>query len=200
MRSLDTSRRAVFCSVSGGSGTGKTCYVKGSLERWGRAGLFRRVLVFDPRGQYEEVGVSDPVSLLAAFRRNDAGVFVFPAWNQARAAFALRVAWTFGDTLLVLDEGQLYGDSARFFFPDLVAVVTEGRAFGLGVVLVAQRLALVPKMFLTNCTDFVLFRGGGALDNAAIRARIGSTVADRVAALPRMMALWIGENGGLFVP
>lgn len=159
--------------VWGRSGSGKTTWVRFYLE--GR----KRVVIFDPQGDYQGKVVIDHDSPDALDRvrqemaRDPAGfVIVYrpPAGKEARALDYLaamiwrgqasyRAGQGGAPVTLVVDEMNLsfpvHGGDANA--PNFANICSRGRAAGITVVGVSQGIAEVSTRFRRNCSQVVVF-------------------------------------------
>jgi len=106
--------KAVFCLVVGASGSGKTTYLRRQLDQWETE--FSRVVLLDPRGQFQdEPGARTTRELVLWLDLGRVGRALVSVGSETDKRIALAALWRSEDTLIILDELQLYGDQSRFF-------------------------------------------------------------------------------------
>jgi hypothetical protein len=196
--------------VWGRSGSGKSAYTKRRIKSE------RRVIVFDPLGEYgaegfkvieHRAGGLDAVRL--AMRDNWQSfrlAYVPPAGREPVALSALckmllKAQTAFFDgrskaqICLVVEEMNLSfslsGGVARA--PGFAEICSRGRHYGIEVIGVSQRIAEVATRFRGNCTETIVFRQKGPRDVAAAAAELGTKEA-RITALRNLQ--YLAEKDG----
>lgn len=192
--------------VWGASGSGKSSWVKKTIA------TKRRVVVFDPLGEYEGfVRVATADQVRQAMRADWKGfrVALTPnrAGNEARRLSKLCEALheaqkpyreTKGKTgapiILVVEEMNLCfpvhgGETKSPWFAELCS---RGRHSGVPIIGVSQGLAEVSTRFRRNCEKSVVFRQNGDADQKAAAAVIGCKISD----LPKENLEYVSQQGG----
>lgn len=196
--------------VWGRSGSGKSSYVKDKLRGT------RRVVVFDPLGEYGAEGfrvVEHRRSGLDMVRMEMAAnwsgfriAYVPPGGREAAALSGLsrllmaaqepfRTTGRGAKMSLVVEEMNLSfkvnggADKAAGF----AEICSRGRHYGIEVIGISQRIAEVSTRFRGNCTETVVFPQKGARDLNAAAAELGVDVIE-VRALQNLS--YLHERGG----
>jgi hypothetical protein len=169
----------------GASGSGKGV----SLDRRLRELQPRRLLIWDPRGEYAKhaPAYTDPRALLQAFRAAGAGPirarFVPGPGAKLADAFAVVASLAFAAGELVFLAEELSDVTTPSYAPAAWRqVITQGRHRGLHVLGAAQRPALIDKTFLGNATYIRCFTLRYDADRRAMAAALDVPL-QRVAAL-----------------
>ena len=188
--------------VWGASGSGKSSYVKAAIADR------RRVVVFDPQGEYPGKRVGDLESVRREMRANWSGFrisYTPPAGKEAIALsglcrLLLAAQRPFKETgrgapiVLVVEEMNLsfpvHGGAAKC--PGFAEICSRGRHYGIEAWGVSQRIAEVDTRFRGNCTETVVFRQKGQRDVSAAAQELGCTAAD----LPRDNLAYLHEQSG----
>ena len=169
----------------GASGSGKGVSINRRLAELKPA----RLLVWDPRGEYDKHAraVTSLAALVAAFRKAGRGPirvrYVHDGATDMADAFGLvcQVAFVAGDLVFLAEE--LSDTTTASHAPAAWRrVITQGRHQGLHVIGAAQRPALIDKTFLGNATYIRCFTLRYREDRAAM-SRALDVPESRVAAL-----------------
>lgn len=201
---MSASNNAGRIGVWGASGSGKSSYVKAIT------GPQKRVVIFDPQGEYPGKRVSLLDDVRREIRNNWRGFRISyqpPAGKEPKALSALcrvlmEVQRPFKEgrpgrpLALVVEEMNLSfpvaGGAAKS--PGFAEVCSRGRHYGIEVWGVSQRIAEVDTRFRGNCTETVVFRQKGARDVQAASLELGCAGSD----LPRQNLAFLQEaSGGL---
>lgn len=188
--------------VWGASGSGKSSYVKAAIAQR------RRVVVFDPQGEYPGKRVGDLESVRREMRANWSGFrisYTPPPGKEAVALsglcrLLLAAQRPFKETgrgapmVLVVEEMNLsfpvHGGAAKC--PGFAEICSRGRHYGIEAWGVSQRIAEVDTRFRGNCTETVVFRQKGQRDVSAAAQELGCAAAD----LPRDNLAYLHEEAG----
>ncbi|MCE8508341.1 ATP-binding protein [Ruegeria pomeroyi] len=191
--------------VWGASGSGKSSYVKQQVAQ------VRRLIVFDPLGEYEATQVQTVEQVRAAMRASF-GAFRLALHCRTGSEGAelsklcrllMAAQQPYKDSggrrgaglTLVVEEMNLSfpvsGGAARC--PGFAEVCSRGRHYGIQVYGVSQRIAEVDTRFRGNCTETVVFRQKGQRDRAAAAAELGCSTGD----LPSDNLQFVHEKAGL---
>jgi hypothetical protein len=175
-------------AVLGGSGTGKSSYVKELLRRKPP----KRLLVFDPEEEWGEFGrvttsMQDVIAACQAAGPTGGLRIVFvPSPDPATAARQFdvfcRVAFAAERMTFVVDELKLVTTPSRS--PVGWGMLTgRGRKRGIVIYGLSQRPASIDKDFLGNCTVVRTGRLGYEDDANAVKKYVGAT-AQEIMVLP----------------
>lgn len=192
--------------VWGASGSGKSSWVKKTIASK------RRVVVFDPLGEYRGfVRVTTPDQVRQAMRADWAGFRI--AYTPARAGgepdklsklcngllkaqkpYQLSEGKFGAQIILVVEEMNLcfpvHGGETKC--PGFAEICSRGRHSGIPIIGVSQRIAEVSTRFRGNCDKSVVFRQKGPRDRAAAMAEIGCGLDF----LPKQNLDYVTEEGG----
>jgi hypothetical protein len=177
--------------VIGVTGAGKSHYVKHGDAR------SERVVIWDPKDEYaddceegvpgvERVTLADFAARLDADDGDEMRLAVVPEWADPAElcdefrAFAALVK-TARDVTLIVDEVALLRGAEG----SLVMLAVLSRAWGVPMVMLAQRAVSIPKTAREQASWIVSFRQSSPDDIDALSRVIGEEKAARVAKLPR---------------
>lgn len=193
MAQIDVSRAAEIVAVMGGSGSGKSTYMKGEMRRRKPP----RLLIYDPDGEYSAFGrqvtrVSDVVDVLRQCAGGKPFRLVFnpsadPARSMRQFDVICKAAFAAGDLLFLVDELADVTTPSRA--PVGWSMLTRrGRKRGCIIYGAAQRPANIDKNFLGNCSRV---RSGRLIyeDDARAVARVLGVQYERVMVLPPLTQL-----------
>lgn len=180
--------------VVGISGSGKSYHVKTRL-----VAKLARVVIWDPKDEYaedselgegvegiERVTVAEFAERLDADDGEPMRLAVVPEWSNVEGlcgafrSFASLVK-TARDVTLVVDEVALLRGATG----ELEMLAILSRAWGVPLVMVAQRAVSIPKTAREQVSWLVSFRQSSPDDVAALAERIGEEKASRIPKLPR---------------
>lgn len=188
--------------VWGASGSGKSSYVKAAIAQR------RRVVVFDPQGEYPGRRLGDLESVRREMRENWSSFrisYTPPPGKESQALsglcrLLLAAQRPFKETgrgaplVLVVEEMNLSfpvaGGAAKC--PGFAEICSRGRHYGIEAWGVSQRIAEVDTRFRGNCTETVVFRQKGHRDQSAAALELGARPAD----LPRENLCFVVEQSG----
>lgn len=143
-------KRANITLVVGSSGSGKSLWVKSLLPT-----LPRPMFVFDPMREYGDFGGHHvTLASLIAGVKNGGQVFIFrPSQRAIEKQFDMlcRVALAVPGCTLIAEELS-FVTKAGYSPAGWREVITTGRHYGLTVIGITQRPALVDKTILSNAT------------------------------------------------
>lgn len=194
MKQANPAHDGFLIAIAGGQGCGKTLLVRHLVPRLSTK--FPRVVVCDPRGQFAPDSPGGPVPFPAFVKFMDSGrpgIVYVSASSDSDRRYIGEVVWHYGNAVVVADEFQLYGNAAEFQYPAWKLIATEGRNYGIGMVVSTQRLTFCPKVILTNLTDLVMFRTTHVADVSYARTVYGQ-LANTLPTLPKFRALHWGRN------
>ena len=143
--------KANIVAVMGGSGSGKSTYIKREILRLKP----KRLIVFDVMHEYEEFGT--PVKFcrdLAALAKAKTFKLIFqPSSTNIKEVFnfVCKLAFETGDCLLVVEELNRVTEATRAP-PSWQDCTSRGRHKGLMIYGASQRPANVDKDFFSNAT------------------------------------------------
>lgn len=170
-------------AVLGGSGTGKSSYVKDLLRKKPP----KRLLVFDPEEEWGEFGrvrtsLKDVIAACEAAGASGGLRIVFvpspdPATATRQFDVFCRIAFHAERLTFVVDELKLVTTPSRS--PVGWGMLTgRGRKRGIVIYGLSQRPASMDKDFLGNCTVVRTGRLGYEDDANAVKKFVGATVAE----------------------
>jgi hypothetical protein len=141
--------------VAGKRGYGKTTFAREYLKL-----REPRVLALDPFGDFSMPCV-DEDRAFEDLRHRAARRSICPPINRTSRDWATdffeRCIDELRDCLLVLDEITLWSQVYTAGSP-LEVIVLQGRRLGIRLIVISQKIALVPDVMKTEATDLVLFR------------------------------------------
>lgn len=148
---MGVSNRASIVAVMGASGSGKSASIKQQIRR----GKPKRLIVFDPMGEYGNLAApAGSLQAVAASARGRAFAMSFrPDAARAAAQFDLlcKIAYAAGDCWLVVDELALV-TKPSWAPPGWADCSMRGRHRGMTVIGASQRPASIDKHFFGNAT------------------------------------------------
>lgn len=169
---MAVTNKANIVAVMGGSGSGKSTFIKREIDRLKP----KRLLVFDVMHEYDDKG--QPVKLcgeLAQLARSPSFKLVFQpnsANIQQQFNFFCKLAFEIGNCLMVVEELNRVTEATRAP-PHWQDCTSRGRHKGLMIYGASQRPAGVDKDFFSNATKIRTGRLNFAADIKTLSNAIG---------------------------
>lgn len=198
MKKVDTTLENLHEYVIGGSGSGKSFYVKSQINNAGR------LLVFDPDDEYAEVKgittVFSPKELLAVIKKSGTSGRVkvrYVANGKAQFDFICAVAFAWGNCAFVAEEIADVTSTAKAS-ENWGKVVRRGRKRGIKIYAVTQRPAEADKTIFTQVAKIRC----GRLDGKGDKMRVAENMQCDVNLISNLLPLDFLEfnrkDGSLF--
>lgn len=145
------SSKANIVAVMGGSGSGKSTYIKREIERTKP----KRLIIFDVMHEYHSLGdvVTTCSGLVSQIKKKSFAVVFFASSKniQEQFDFVCKVAFAAGDLTLVVEELNRVTQPNRAP-PHWQDCTSRGRHKGMSIYGASQRPAGVDKDFFSNAT------------------------------------------------
>lgn len=183
---MSSKNKASISVVCGGSGTGKSAWVKRRLT------TVKRLVIWDMTGEYAREGIATPVDKCAALvqhlqaaGKKGACRVAFQPQSAAAPLFNLfcRAAYAFGNCVVVVEELADVTTPGKAP-PGWGVVVRRGRHKGLTVYGVTQRPSESDKTIMGNATLVHVCKMKRAQDRAYMAREISADVAELDSLLP----------------
>ena len=184
LKRVDTTLENTHEYVIGGSGSGKSYYVKQQLKKAGR------VLIFDPDDEYSElasvVTVHSPKALLAHVKKvgNRKSRIRFVANGKANFDFCCAVAFLWGNCCFVAEEIADVTSPSKAS-ENWGKVVRRGRKRGIKIFAVSQRPSEADKTIFTQVAKIRT----GRLDGEGDKRRVAENMQCDVTLISNLLPL-----------
>ncbi len=175
MSRVDTALKAEHIYITGGSGTGKSSFLKEKLKH------AKRVLVFDPDDEYSEISgfirieKHGDLAKYLSVNRNKNVKIAFVGGGKESFEFWAKCAFSWGNCLAIAEEIADVTTPAKAP-PAWGKLIRRGRKYGITVCAVTQSPAEADKTILRNAAVIRCFALGRDADRRAVANEMNTSV------------------------